>query len=131
MRDECLKRLVDLARAKSKAEADHLFEQIQILERAMAGATDDVNDFRYSKYKSAILAILAYLDDAGKPVLQRDLVEGLLRGGWRRGDSKAAETNLKQSIAAFASGLGRKTKQIKIINGKIGRGEWDKSRFDS
>jgi hypothetical protein len=130
MRDDCLKRLVDLARAHNKRETDRLFEQFQLLERAIAGAADEASDYRYAKYKSAILAILAYLDDVGRPVTQRDLVDALLNGGWRRGDDKA-ETNLKQSIAAFATGLGRKTKQIKIVNGLIGRGEWDKSRFVS
>lgn len=130
MRDECLKKLVDLARGANRREADRIFEQFKLLERAIAGAADESNDYRYSKYKSAILAILAYLDDVERPVSQRDLVDGLLNGGWRRGDDKA-ETNLKQSIAAFATGLGRKTKQIKMVNGLIGRGEWDDSRFVS
>ena len=130
MRDECLKKLVDLARGANRREADRIFEQFQLLERAIAGAGDETTDYRYAKYKSAILAILAFLDDVDHAYSQRDLVDGLLRGGWRRGDDKA-ETNLKQSIAAFATGLGRKTKQIKIVNGLIGRGEWDDSRFVS
>ena len=130
MRDEYLKRLVDLARGSNRREADKIYEQFQVLERAIAGTADESSDYRYSKYKSAILAILAYLDDVGHAVPQRELMDALLRGGWRRGDDKA-ETNLKQSIAAFSAGLGRKTKQIKIVNGLIGRGEWDASRFVS
>jgi hypothetical protein len=128
MRDDCLKKLLELARGTNRREADRVFEQFQLLERAIVGAGDEASDYRYSKYKSAILAILAYLDDVDHAVTQRDLVDGLLKGGWRRGDDKA-ETNLKQSIAAFATGLGRKTKQIKVVNGLIGRGEWDASRF--
>jgi hypothetical protein len=128
MRDEHLKRLLDLARVANRRDADRIFEQFLVLERAIAGAADESVDYRYAKYKSPILAILAYLNDVGRPVSQRELFDGLLRGGWRRGGEKA-ETNLKQSVAAFTNGLGTKTKQIKIVNGLIGRGEWDESRF--
>ena len=77
---------------------------------------------------TAILAILAYLDEVGRPTEQAVVIGALIDGGWRRGDDKA-ETNLKQSISSFTNGLGRKTKQIKMVNGLIGRGDWDDSRF--
>ena len=128
MRDDCLTRLVELARTANRREADRIYDQLLVLEKAISGTSTESNEYRYSKYKSAILAILACLDDVGHPVTQVALVEALLSGGWRRGDDKA-ETNLKQSISSFATGLGRKTKQIKIVNGLIGRGDWSDDRF--
>jgi hypothetical protein len=128
MRDETLQRLHALARTADKRVADKLFDELQILDRAVNSTSSETESYRYARHKSAILAILAYLDDVGRPVSQRDLVDALLNGGWRRGNEKA-ETQLKQGIAAFATGKGLKTKQIKIVNGLIGRGEWDDSRF--
>lgn len=126
MRDEQLEKLVSLA--NDKREARRILDQIKTLEKAAENARPAMGDHRFSRFKSAILAILAYLDEVGRPVTQDDLIEALLEGGWRRGDDKA-ETNLKQSIASFSRGLGRKTKQIKEINGLIGRGDWDDSLF--
>jgi hypothetical protein len=36
---------------------------------------------------------------------------------------------LEQAIDSFTHGTGRTTRQIKIINGLVGRGEWKKERF--
>jgi len=126
MRDDQLRRLVDLAR--DKREAERILAQIRVLEQAMSSYEPSVDGLKYTRFKSAILAILAYLDEIDKPVPQEQLISVLLNGGWRRGDDKA-ETNLKQSIASFTRGLGRKTKQIKMVNGLIGRGEWPDKMF--
>jgi hypothetical protein len=127
MRDEQLRKLVSLA--TDKREAQRILEQIHTLEKAIEREHRVDFDHRFSRHKSAVLAILAYLDEVGKPTQPNVIIEALIDGGWRRGDEKA-ETNLKQSIASFSTGLGLKTKQIKQINGLIGRGEWDNSRFE-
>ena len=127
MRDDVLKRLHALARSADRKEADRLYGELQVLERAAQSTADD-GGYKYARHKSAVMAILAYLDEAEHPVLQKQLIDDLVKGGFRMGNDNA-ETNLKQSIAAFTNGPGRKTKQIKIVNGMIGRGDWDDSLF--
>jgi hypothetical protein len=126
MRDEQLRRLVGMA--TDKREAERILAQVHLLEKAIEQSDPQSDGHKYARFKSAILAILAYLDEVGSPVTREQLIVALLDGGWRKGDDKA-ETNLKQSIASFSSGLGRKTGQIKEVNGFIGRGEWDDSLF--
>jgi hypothetical protein len=126
MRDDQLLRLAALA--SDKREAQHILQQIQVLDRALGSYHSSLESLKYARFKSAITAILAYLDDTGRPVSQEQLIQALIDGGWRHGDEHAA-TNLKQSIASFVSGLGRKTKQIKQVNGLIGRGEWSSDLF--
>ena len=126
LRDEQFSKLVALA--SDKREAERILQQIRVLEQALDSCDAETENLKYAKHKSAILAILAYLNEIGRPVSQTQIIAELLVGGWRHGDDKA-ETHLKQSIASFVSGLGRKTKQIKQINGLIGRGDWDDSMF--
>jgi hypothetical protein len=126
MRDEQLRKLVGMA--TDKKEAERLLQQVHVLEKAIEQSDPEGGGHKYARFKSAILAILAYLDEFGSPVPREQLIAALLEGGWRKGDDKA-ETNLKQSIASFSTGLGRKTGQIKEVNGLIGRGEWDDSLF--
>jgi hypothetical protein len=126
MRDEQLRKLAGMA--TDKREAERLLQQVHLLEKAIEQSDPEVGGHKYARFKSAILAILAYLDEVGSPVPREQLIAALLDGGWRKGDDKA-ETNLKQSIASFSTGLGRKTGQIKEVKGLIGRGEWDEALF--
>jgi hypothetical protein len=122
MRDDQLRKLAALA--SNKKEAERLLREIQVLDRALASYVTPDGAMKYGRFKSAIAAILAYLDDVGHPISQDELIAGLIDGGWQRG-----ETDLKRSIASFITGLGRKTKQIKQMNGLIGRGDWEDAKF--
>lgn len=121
MREDQIRRLASLA--SNKREAEKIVQEIEVLDRALASYEAPIGS-KYGRFKSAITAILAFLDEVSHPVSQDDLIHALVEGGWQRG-----ETDLKRSIASFINGLGRKTKQIKQVNGLIGRGDWDDSRF--
>lgn len=130
LRESTLERLRDIARRADRAEADKLTGEIRVLDKAIEEAHINAGELRYAPNKSAVIAILACLDEKNRPMSQDELIANLLQGGFRGGGKKIA-TVLKQSISSYTSGHGRKTKQIKIVNGLIGRGEWPESRFTS
>lgn len=126
MRDDELSKLVALASDRKTAEA--ILSRVLSLEKAIAAVDPPPQPMEYARYKRAIDAILACLDKAGRPVPESELIQEIIAGGFRSGDKKG-EWMLGQSIRSFTSGTGRATEQIKMLNGLVGRGEWNEELF--
>lgn len=126
MRDEELKKLVSLASDRKGAEA--ILNNFLALEKAIAAVEPPQEPMEYARYKRASDAILACLDKAGHPMPVKEMIAEILAGGFRHGDNKA-EWMLGQSIRSFTNGTGRATNLIKMVNGLVGRGEWEEERF--
>jgi hypothetical protein len=117
LRDDQLRKLVDLARNRRAAE--EILEKAYQYERAAAALAPN-----YGKHKSAIIAILDFLENVGRPAGEEEIIRALADGGFRSGDADIVRTKVRQCIR------GHKTMRIKEENGLIGRAEWDKSRFE-
>lgn len=126
MRDDQLNKLVALA--SDRKAADSILSKFFSLEKALAAVDPPTQQLEYAKYKRATDAILACLDKAGKPLTQDAITADILEGGFRYGD-KLAGWMIGQSIRSFTHGTGRATRLIKIVNGLIGRGDWEDERF--
>lgn len=124
LRNEQLTKLVELSRDKKQAEA--AVSKFHSYERAMA-AVAPMTSTKYGKHKSAIMAILDYLDEIDRPAKTEEIENALCEGGFRGGGE--ARTNIRRSISSFVYGLGRKTKQIKMVHDMVGRGSWENARF--
>jgi hypothetical protein len=126
LRDEQLNKLVALATDRRAAEA--LLTTIRALDESIYSGRVTTTA-KYAKHKSAIHAILDYLDEAGRPVPKEQIIKALCEGGWR-GGIDGADVMLRKSIGSFIkAGRGTISRQIKEVNGMIGRGEWSDDLF--
>ena len=127
MRDEELAKLAALASDQDAAQ--NILRRLHSLEEAISKFSH-ADDGRYAKHNSAIEAILVCLDEVGHPIPSEQIIKSLCGGGWR-GGTDTADAILRKSIGSLVSGRGAITKQIKKVNGLIGRGEWPDSVFYS
>jgi hypothetical protein len=97
--------------------ADHALASIVIL-----GANE------FADIERPIDAILSYFDKSCAPAIEEDLIEGVLNGGFRSNDPKA-RLILVKSIGNHLSGTGAKSQLIKTVNGRIGKYNWEDTRF--
>jgi hypothetical protein len=82
----------------------------------------------YASCKRAIDAVLAVLEEVGRPLTQAEITNKVLAGGFR-GAPAGTETKINRSIKSFLKGSGKAKSRIKQIGELIGLTEWDNSRF--
>lgn len=130
MRDEQLVSLVALASDPKKANKHAALEILANIRTLDQSIRDRGASGPYAKYKSAILAIVDYLDALGRAVPPEHIEEELAKGGFRGGTDEA-RSNIRRSISSFTGKgkLGRRTKQIKEVRGLVGLGKWADDRF--
>lgn len=140
-KEEMLAQLIELAaegRRGAEAEryrerARHLIQEIGVAEKALNSISPGPS-FRFAPYKRAIEAILDVLNEVGYALTEDELVKALIDGGFR-GGAPGTKLVIQKSIRSYTMGTGLKTAKkhpergIKILNGLIGRADWDKSSF--
>ncbi len=139
-RDRILRLLVELAvrdRKKDvvegyRREAEFLIEQLSATLDILGKMNEEPDKTKYASYKRPIDAILAVLDDVGRPLSQEEITNKALAGGFRGGIPGTASI-INLSIKSFLKGTGSAKGIIKRIpdvdSGLIGRFEWEASRF--
>jgi len=83
---------------------------------------------KYSEFKDVTAAVLAFLDEAKEPLPELAIMEGIAQGGFR-GGRHGTKFVIQKGIRNRLTGTGSKKGILKEINGLIGRGSWDDSRF--
>lgn len=125
MREGLLVRLVSLSSDKRQAEG--IVSDFQKLERAIAAL--EPGNMKYARHKSVVHAILDFLDEVGRPVPAEEIVSALASGGFR-GGGEAIKANIRRSLSSFTEGAaGTRLRQIKEVNGLMGKRDWPDDRF--
>lgn len=87
---------------------------------------------KYVQAAMPIDAIVAYLDEARLPATEDQIVDAVLGGGYKGGESARSmhEPRIRASINVHINGKGAQGKNaLKKINGLIGMASWDESLF--
>jgi hypothetical protein len=135
-RDRILRALVDLAvrdRKKDVVEsfrrdAEFLILELSATQDVLIKMNEEPGKTKYAPCPRPIDAILAVLDDIGRPLSQDDITEKILAGGFR-GAVHGTESLINLGIKNFLTGTGKAKGHIKQIGGLIGRADWEESRF--
>jgi hypothetical protein len=126
-RSEILNRLVTLA--TDKAEAEELVIELGKADQALMAVNDMAQDTgNFAQFKTAIDAIVAYLQEIQHPSTVDRIIEALKVGKFRGGE-RGIELFVHKSIRNFLTGTGQSTKKIKEVNGLIGLFEWSDDMF--
>lgn len=138
LRADLLQKLVDLAaegRKPSEAQgfrdrAQQFISELHALEKVQSNLSPPGQDIKYARFKRAVEAILAYLEETNEPATEERITAALVGGGFR-GRSDGTETVVMRSINSYIYGTGKKNPRLKRIGDLIGRIEWEDSRFDA
>jgi len=87
---------------------------------------------KYVQAAMPIDAIVAYLDEARLPATENQIVDAVLAGGYKGGESARSmhEPRIRASINVHINGKGAQGKNaLKKINDLIGMASWDDSLF--
>jgi hypothetical protein len=85
---------------------------------------DQPDENRYTKHERAIDAIVQWLKDKGTPQSPDAIRDGVIAGGWNKGDLRAA-FHVTDTLDFFLKRQGANKKRLKNIGGLVGLYEWD------
>jgi len=132
-RKDEIRNLLIAGAVDKKATRDLLDElnEIYAYDAASAKATT-AKSMRYAGYGQQIEAIVAYLEDEQEPRTLREIIDGVLAGGYRGGGKEQA-AGLNFSLKIFLTGAGSKGKRapLKIKGDRVGLKGWEDERWQS
>jgi hypothetical protein len=126
--------MLDLCRPEGRTRMKELLaeqDRLQLVSRVVSGTPDPR---RYVDIAAPKDAIVAYLEDAGEPRTEGEIIQGVLAGGWR-GGKRQYDGTLHKSISVFTSPIGKgtlsKNPLLKMIGDRIGLKAWGDARWQS
>lgn len=127
---DSLSKMIDLVPKDRRSEFALALGDFKEARDFLSSSSAQALDQRYVAAGKPIEAIEIYLTDLDQPAKEKDIVEDLLRLGYKINlPPKRVRGNIKKSFGMHLEGQAKGKSRLKRVNDLIGLGKWEDDRF--